>query len=858
MGEVMQEEERIVGEVDSIFFENPSNFYKVVRITVDQKESSVFIDSELVITGQFATLQYDTSYEFYGRITVHPKYGEQFAVTRYQQITPTSQAGLIDYLSGHRFKGIGAVLAERIVDALGEDTLTKIIENRRLLDDIRGLKKEVADNLYQKLLEHEGTERVLLRLTEWGFGAKLSEKIYRQYEGKAITLIEENPYLLIEEIEGIGFARADQLAEQLGFQADAKERVIASIYESVAQITNSEGDTYVDQAIALNKAQKLLESRRSIMISEETLAEGLTEAISGGHLKRVEQSLLLPSVYHAEINIANNFQRFMEYENVERFSDEEIEEAFNQLLESSGISYDDDQIEALKLAINSPVSIITGGPGTGKTTLIKGLIFLHAILYDIALPEDDSGEKQDILLAAPTGRAAKRMNETTGLYASTIHRMIGYTRDTNEDNFHGEELEGNLLIIDEMSMVDVWLMNWLLQSVPYHMRVVFVGDQDQLPSVGPGRVFADLIESGVIPTNLLTKIYRQANDSTIVNLAHNVRRGQLPDDFLTKQHDRTFITVAPQQIGKAVSQIVSHAVSNQYNQKNLQVLAPKYKGPGGIDELNQILQAQLNPPQKGKREIMYFERLFRVGDKVLQLVNDTENGVFNGDVGEIEMILTKEETKSKVAEVVVMYDDREMTYQLGELGQITLAYCMSIHKAQGSEYPLIIMPLVDKYSRLLRKDLLYTGITRAQKSLIMIGDPESFHIAVTKEQPPRKTLLKELLQTLFNFEKAAERTTKIEASTDETDETAETTQAISNDSRETPTENGTYIQANEFKLTKSETTGVLEPESEMASLFGDELTPHQESHIEVLTMDNFHLIDPMIGMEGITPQFFNQ
>lgn len=821
----MQEEERIIGEVEAIFFENPSNYYKVVKILVNQEESSVLLDDELVITGQFATLQYDTEYEFYGNVTVHPKYGEQFAVTRYQQLTPTSEEGLIDYLSGHRFKGIGPVLAERIVDTFGEDTISKIIENRRVLDDIPGLKKEIADNLYNTLLEHEGTERVLLKLTEWGFGPKLSERVYNKYEGKAISLIEENPYLLIEDIEGIGFARADQLAENLGFAADSTERVVAGIYESVAQITNSEGDTYVSQETALTNARKLLESRRSIMISNETLEIGLREALQGEHLKRLDHSLLLPSVYYAEISIANNIHRYMEFEDVDRFSEEEIDDAMDSLMELTGTPYDETQIAALKLAVSSPMSIITGGPGTGKTTLIKGLIHLHTILHDLDEPKEENGKDQSILLSAPTGRAAKRMNETTGLYASTIHRMIGYTRDTNEDNFYGEELDGTLLIVDEMSMVDVWLMNWLIQSIPYHMQVVFVGDQDQLPSVGPGRVFADLIESGVIPTNILTKIYRQADDSTIVDLAHFVRQGQLPQDFLDKKHDRTFIRANPQQIGSAVSQIVGHAISSSYNQANLQVLAPKYKGPGGIDELNQILQEQLNPRKKGKREITSFDRVFRVGDKVLQLVNDSENGVFNGDVGEIEMILTKEETESKVAEVVVMYDDREMTYQQGELGQITLAYCMSIHKAQGSEYPLIILPLVDKYSRLLRKDLLYTAITRAQASLIMIGDPESFNIAVTRQQPPRNTLLKELLEVRFNTEAELEEAPKATA----IPEPAVEEIAIA------PEETGEEI---------------VEEDVESVVLFEEEIS------FDVLSMDNFHLVDPMVGMEGITPNSF--
>lgn len=826
-------EEYLVGDIEAIYFENPSNFYKVVRITVDIEESTCQDYDAIVITGYFPNLQFETTYQFYGQMTRHPKYGEQFAVSHYQQITPTSKQGLIEYLSGPKFKGVGPVLAERIVDKLGEDALSLIASDRSVLDGIPGLKKAVADQMYEQIHENEGSENALMHLSQWGFGPALAEKIYRRYEANAIELLKENPYRLVEDIEGIGFRRADQLAEQLGFPADADERIIAAIYEAVQDLTFQNGDTYVDEAEALLLARTILENGRSVLIDDALLQKGLHLAVAGEHLQALDNTLLLPSVYYAELNTANQIERYLKYEQVDVFSDDAIHQAMDQLMSESMTPYDTIQQQTLMSTLKSPMTIITGGPGTGKTTLVKGIIRLYQLLTaDVDTDKEDAISENSglILLAAPTGRAAKRMQETTGLNATTIHRLIGFNRESDQTDFFSEELEGSLLIIDEMSMVDVWLMNWLMQAIPYHMRVVFVGDQDQLPSVGPGRVFADLIEANVIPVQSLEKIYRQEEDSTIVPLAHTVRQGYLPNNFLSKTHDRTFIRADAQQIGTAVSQIVHHAIASGFNKTDIQILAPKYKGPGGINEINQLLQEQLNPPKRGKREMTYFDRVFRVGDRVLQLVNDTDRGVFNGDIGYIEMIMTKEETDSKMAEMVVMFDDREMTYQASELGQLTLAYCMSIHKSQGSEYPLIIIPLVDKYSRLLRKDILYTAITRASDRLILIGDPESFHIAVTKEQPPRKTLLKELLEVKMK---------KMNVSAED---------AVESDSN---------------KLTKKEvatkeTTIKKEPINQLTE-DNTASTNDATSHLnepEQLTLDNVNHIDPMIGMEKLTPWEF--
>ena len=812
-----QGEELVVGIVEAIFFENPSNFYKVVRISVDQDETDLLLDEELVITGMFASLHLDTEYQFFGKLTNHPKYGEQFAVTRYQQKAPTSYEGLVDYLSSSRFKGIGKVLAERIVDELGQDAIDTIISDSNALKGVTGLSKAKAEDLREGLLRHQGTERIFMQLSEWGFGPALSDKIYRAYESETITLIKENPYKLIEDVDGIGFNKADQLAEQLDFDAEDINRIVAGIYVSVLELSNSDGDTYVPEEVAKKNGRKLLESSRRYLISDELLERAVELAVQNEQLMRLVDNLMIPSLYYAELNIVKKIDNYYQYEQIERFEEDEIDEAIDEVVKISGINYDESQRQALKTSIQSPISVITGGPGTGKTTLIKGIILLHSILHDYDLEQATKKvDENPVLLAAPTGRAAKRMEETTGLPASTIHRLIGFNRDSQVDEFYAAELDGSLLIVDEMSMVDTWLMNWLVQAIPYHLQVVLVGDKDQLPSVGPGKVFSDLIESDVLPVLRLEKIYRQAQNSTIIDLAHKIRQGFLPEDFLMKQHDRSFIQAPAQQISHVLQQIIVAAKKKGFDATNLQVLAPMYKGPAGINALNTLLQELLNPPKPRKREINHFDSVFRVGDKVLQLVNNSEDGVYNGDIGRIEAIHFKKETASKVEEITVSFDNVELIYKKSDLDQLTLAYCTSIHKAQGSEYPLVILPLVDMYSRLLQKDILYTAITRAQSSLIMLGNPDSFYKAVTSEKEPRKTFLRELLMVQFDKE----------ASENEEDETEENF--------------------------KEDEASQQKPEPESIQM---ELEEQIEEPLE-LKEATINQIDPMINMDGVTPYDF--
>lgn len=818
-----QQEVIIVGQVATIFFENPTNFYKVLRVKVDDDATDLLIDSEITCTGTFASIHYDTTYEFVGKLTTHPKYGEQFAVSRYQQVTPTSTQGLVDYLASNRFKGIGRVLAQRIVDTLGDNALDVILANPDRLKQVKGMTSDKRQSLYDTIVSQQGTQRIFMQLNQWGFGPKLAEKIYTLFKSDTLELITENPYLLIEKVDGIGFHKADQLAEQLGIEPLAMERLVAGIITAVSEHCMRNGDTYLVREQALRTARDVLEKSRPFLVEESLLEQAADKAILDKKLKALLDGLMIPSLYHAEVNVANRIRQFLMYEHVECFDESEILEKLEQVVEATGIEYDDVQRQAMCIAMKSPMAIVTGGPGTGKTTLVQGIMHLHALLHEYELSDmHHLYEERPILLAAPTGRAAKRMQEMTGLPATTIHRLIGYTRESSVENFQSVELEGKLLIVDEMSMVDTWLMNWLLDAIPYHMQVIFVGDQDQLPSVGPGKVFSDLIESNMIPTISLQKIYRQSADSTIVELAHAIRKGQLPHNLTERQKDRSFIPCQVGQVAHVIQQVVQSAMNKGFDASNMQVLAPMYKGVAGITALNQLLQNLLNPPMPKKREVDYFDYKFRVGDKVLQLVNNAEEGVYNGDIGKIESIYFKHESESSSDELVVSFDDdKELTYKRSEWEQLTLAYCCSVHKSQGSEYPLVILPLVDAYSRMLRKDLVYTAVTRAQKSLVLIGNPNSFVTAVNQQTQPRLTFLKELLQT------------KEEYST--------------NIIKLAPT-----VQKNNEKI--EENIAEYEDDSEQLTLL-EEHAPSTTQPI-ALTNETWHLIDPMIGMNGISPYDF--
>lgn len=746
-----KEEIFLVGRPVVTIFHNPDNLFSIVKTKI-LKTNCGYTEKEIVIKGNIPALNQEEEYRFTGKLVNHATYGQQFDVHTFKKEMPETETGIIHYLSGDLFPGIGRKTAETIVQTLGKDAIKQILENDNVLDRVPRLSDERKETLITVLRENLGLERTMVQLTDWGFGPQLSMKIYQTYREDAIELLNENPFRLIEEVEGIGFQRADELGKQLGITGKHPDRVKAAILHTMNTAVQSAGHVYMEADHVLPEVKRLLESSQREEIPFDAISAGVIECVEEGKLCAEGKRLYIPSLYFSEIGIASKIDRILQNDFADQFPAAEIRKAIGEVEERLGVSYAETQVQAIEQALHSPAMILTGGPGTGKTTVIRGFVEVYAELHGLSLEPKEYAKKQEpfpIVLAAPTGRAAKRMSESTGLPAMTIHRLLGFTGQEKEDA-EGKEVEGRLVIIDEMSMVDTWLAHQLLKALPNDTQVLFVGDQDQLPPVGPGQVLKDLLDSKKVPTIELTEIYRQSEGSTIIEMAHMIKQNRHIDNLTQKTGDRSFIRANSNQILQVVEQVMKNALSKGHHIRNVQVLAPMYKGPAGIDGLNKMIQQLVNPPGPDRKEVVFGDAVYRIGDKVLQLVNQPESNVFNGDMGEVIAIIKAKETVDKKELLVVSYDGIEVTYERNDLNQITLAYCCSIHKSQGSEFPIVIMPIVRGYRKMLRKNLLYTGITRAKDFLILCGEPEEFSYGVSRtDETKRQTTLKERLSDGF-------------------------------------------------------------------------------------------------------------
>ncbi|MDH6365774.1 exodeoxyribonuclease V alpha subunit [Enterococcus sp. PF1-24] len=865
-----EERKYVVGEVAAIFFQNPSNFYKVLLISA--KEANVELpEPQFVVTGSFGEIQEAELYRFYGNFVDHPRYGRQFQVDSYQQERPTSASGLINYLSSEKFAGIGKKTAGKIVEALGENAIEEILEQPDLLNKVANLNQKKQAQILETLRLNHGMDQVIVGLSRYGFGSQLSFAIYQFYRNEALTVIEENPYQLVEDIEGIGFKRADNIATQLGIAPDTPQRIRAAILHQNFQHAMETGDTYIEAEMLLNQVIDLLESSRPVEISVNQVVDCIIQLVEEGKIQQEETKLYESSLFFSEWGIGNSVQRLLSRKKEIQYPEKEIDKVLRMIQKQNGITYGASQEAAIKEAIKSPLFILTGGPGTGKTTVINGIVQLFAELNGFELaPEKYTDKIFPILLAAPTGRAAKRMNETTGLPASTIHRLLGLNGREKAPMMSDKELEGGLLIVDEMSMIDTWLANTLFKAIPTNMQVIFVGDKDQLPSVSPGQVLHDLLQISAIPKKELNEIYRQGEGSSIIPLAHEIKAGRLPADFTQNQKDRSFFACQAQQIEPLIRQIVEKAKLKGFTAQDIQVLAPMYRGVAGIDALNKMMQEIFNSnPDGSRKEVVWNETVYRIGDKVLQLVNSPELNVFNGDMGQIVGITYSKETDDKVDELIIQFDSNEVTYKRNEWNKITLSYCCSIHKSQGSEFKMVILPMVRQYSRMLQRNLLYTAITRSKDLLILVGEPQAFATCVAHESANRLTSLKERIlgaeemsaitrQQLENYEETlvseeaiftsaevSEKKTAVVAKTDKVIDYQEVVKAET----KTPVVEEEILQTPSlFDLAKEDNSS-----AEVAN-------PEAESMIEdfVLTLAAIQkqTIDPMIGMENITPAMF--
>lgn len=736
-----REETYIRGTMMREIYYNEANSYGVYLFQIES--SSRETKNYTTIVGQFLRLHEEESYLCYGEWTEHPKFGRQFQVTQLQKEIPYRREAVIKYLSSDLFPGIGKKTAQKVVDQFGEQALEQLASQPELLQKVEGLSSEQLKTLQSGLREHIALEQMMVFLYELGFGPVMALKIVQLYKEETMERIKEDPYRLIRDVEGIGFQRADELAQKLGMTPDAPERYQAAVLYLLQEASFQQGHVYLTRQEIDEGIRHLLGTEVVSLFSEEVQTACIEELIVEQEIKIDEDRLYLPSLYYAEWGVAKRIKECLEVQEEPAFTITELYREIGALEEEGQINYAEEQREALVTAMSEPLMILTGGPGTGKTTVIRGICQLYARLHQLSYDPQES-TVCPIRLAAPTGRAAKRMEETTGLPAMTIHRLLGFNGSSFEHHSQAP-IGGELLIVDEVSMLDIRLANQLFRAVPPEMKIVLVGDQNQLPSVGPGQVLKHLLDVPEIPRIMLQEIFRQAEGSSIIELAHHVKEGQVPADLLAPLADRRFFRCSLEQTVEVVVQTYLNAIERGYTLHHVQILSPIYNGPAGVHRLNAEIQRRLNPRSEGKKEVQLGEQFFRQGDKVLQLINHPDHPVYNGDMGTI--IAIDEEAQPDEPVCWVRFDRQEVPYQRSQLSQLQLAYACSIHKAQGSEFAIVIMPVLKNYRRMLRRNLLYTGITRSQSYLILCGEESAFIYGVKNgEAEQRNSCLQELIQ----------------------------------------------------------------------------------------------------------------
>lgn len=714
--------ETIKGYVDHIIYQNKDNGYAVLSMNVD--------DEEEICVGIFRGVDNGENLEITGEYVEHPSYGFQFKASSFKVVEPDDLLSMERYLGSGAIKGVGEALAKRIVKRFGKDTFRVIEEEPERLAEVKGISERIAQQITDQMIEKREIREAFLFLQKYGITNTLAVKIYEKYGMGMYGILKENPYRLAEDIQGVGFRLADEIAEKIGIHTDSDYRIRSGILYTLLQ-ASLEGHMFLPMRVLVRRSTDLLQ------VPEEAIRAQI-QNLHMDHKVVVKKATDEPEVYafsyyYAELNCARMLRELNVLMESEILDSEEkrIETILQRILKEQGLELDELQKNAVLECVKHGIMILSGGPGTGKTTTINTIIRYF----------DEEG--MDILLAAPTGRAAKRMTEATGYEARTIHRMLeinGGMEDGSRARFerNGENpLEADVVIIDEMSMVDIYLFQSLLEAVSVGTRLILVGDVDQLPSVGPGQVLQDLIESKSFPTVMLKKIYRQAGESDIVMNAHRINMGQKialnnksKDFFFLPRND-------VQVIYKHMIQLITEKLPRYVEAQpyDIQVLTPMRKGSLGVETLNEILQRYLNPADPSKQEHMTGERIFREGDKVMQIKNnyqleweivsqygiriDSGSGVFNGDIGTIRRI--REESST----VQVEYDEHRLVeYTFSQLDEIELAYAITIHKSQGSEYPAVLLPLLSGPKMLMNRNLLYTAVTRARKCVTILGSQE--------------------------------------------------------------------------------------------------------------------------------------
>lgn len=695
----------------------------------DDKKLVDYVDHIITFTGYFHELNDMDTYLFYGKLVTHPKYGEQFQVDSYERCKPEEKDAIVDFLTSGLFKGIGEKKAKAIVDVLGKDTLKIILENPDNLILIPGVNRKNIDTLHTKLQEYEASYETILTLTELGFSTKDAMIVYNFYKNKTKNIIDTNIYQIIEDIYNMNFKKIDTIALKNGLAKDSPIRVEATIVYIMNELSNAYGHSYYFKEELLTYLPRVLGQN----ITEELFLTSLDNLEKNLRIVRKEEKYYLKEMYEAETLITKRF-RMLSHEEDKVIKD--IDLKIKELEELLGITYNEQQFLAIKNSILKKFLIITGGPGTGKTTIMKGVTELYRTINKLGYSE----LQEKIALLAPTGRAAKRMSESTLLKASTIHRFLKWQKETNKfqvNEYNKSRVE--FVIIDEASMIDTYLMANLLKGISANCKIVLVGDDHQLPSVGPGQVLHDLIESNSLEKVELTELYRQGKDSNILSLAYDIRQGKVNEKIFNIGEDLTFIKSTPDQVIDNILEITDTYKDLSY--KDFQILCPMYKTIAGIDEINKHVQNRINKKSKNKKELPYGDVIYREEDKVIQLTNMPDENVYNGDIGIIKEIKT-----SPKKEIIIDFDGNIVKYTPSNFANFRLAYAISIHKAQGSEFDVVVIPIVKNFNKMLYRKLIYTGITRSKKKLYLIGDLASLNYAVSNDNADiRRTTIKDFL-----------------------------------------------------------------------------------------------------------------
>ena len=719
--------QQLEGTLERITFQNEENGYTVARLVPRGK------DYEVTLVGTLSGATPGASLRLQGMWTNHPQYGRQFEVINFTVLLPATVEGIRKYLGSGLIKGIGPVTAGRIVDQFGMDTLDVIEHTPQRLREIAGIGERRTTWITRAWEEQKQIKEIMVFLQSHGVSTSLAVKIFKQYGEAAIQVVQHEPYRLARDIYGIGFKTADKIARQLGMPPDSPARIQAGLLYTLSQLSD-EGHCFATQPQLIEASAGILElggdtcqaQLASLVQQNEVISEdgGVGSEDSGASTSGINAggnsvAIYLPPFYRAEVGVANKLRRIQAAgrDRLEGFRALDWDKAFAWIDETSAIRLTKQQKAAIRMALTEKVSILTGGPGTGKSTITGSLIRLLKT------------RGSSVLLAAPTGRAAKRLSEATGLEAKTIHRLLEFKpAQGNQFLRDGENpLDSDLIIVDETSMVDILLMNHLLNAIEAGCHLLLVGDVDQLPSVGPGNVLRDLIASGAIPVTRLDTIFRQAEDSFIIVNAHRINQGQMP---LFDQKAQDFFLFAEPDAAKAadwVLELVARRIPARFgfrSNEDIQVLSPMHRGTVGVSDLNERLQAELNPPGPGKAEHRHGHRILREGDRVMQVRNDYDRVVFNGDMGRIERIDLEDQV------IIVTIDERAVEYDFSQLDELVHAYAISIHKAQGSEFPVVVIPLLTQHYMMLQRNLLYTGVTRARKLVVLVGSKQAIAMAV--------------------------------------------------------------------------------------------------------------------------------